>query len=188
MSAPFEELLPGGALLQALLDKAARSSMDRYELASAVGISYPYLTALISGKRPVAGIETTKLRKIAEFLDLSFIQVLMLAEIVVSTDFAKPKGASLDDALNHAIEQMRRDVDWGRVAPSPMERVEHINPPGYRHALGTPEREAADRESGDHPDRPAGKSDDGYQSRLTGRGPATGTRPGLALRPLSLLH
>jgi len=111
----------GGALIRALLQRAEELNLDKYGLAEAIEITYPYLNALSNGGRPVTGISHDKLRRIADFLNMTFVQVLMLAEIVKPEDFARDQEVDLERTLDRAIENMRSDAEWGRVAPSPDE-------------------------------------------------------------------
>lgn len=111
----------GGALIRALLQRAGELNLDKYALAEAIEITYPYLNALSNGGRPVTGISHDKLRRIADFLNMTFVQVLMLAEIVKPEDFARDQGMDLERTLGRAIENMRSDAEWGRVAPTPEE-------------------------------------------------------------------
>lgn len=111
----------GGALIRALLQKAEELNLDRYALAEAIQITYPYLNALANGGRPVTGISLEKLRRIADFLDMTFVQVLMLAEIIKPEDFTHENNHDLERTLDRAFENMRSDVEWGRVAPSQKE-------------------------------------------------------------------
>lgn len=113
-----KKYIEGGALIRALLKRAEELGLDKRQLAKAISITYPYLIALCNGNRSVQGIQHEKLRRIAEFLNLTFVQVLMLAEIVKPEDFARDQGDDLERTLDQAIRGMRADTTWGRVAPS----------------------------------------------------------------------
>ncbi|MEW6772348.1 MAG: helix-turn-helix transcriptional regulator [Bacillota bacterium] len=111
----------GSALIRAMFERAAVLGLNKYDLSREAGITYQYLAALSNGSRPVTGISHDKLRRIAGFLNMTFVQVLMLAEIVIPGDFARDQGIDLERTLDRAIENMRSDADWGRVAPTPEE-------------------------------------------------------------------
>jgi transcriptional regulator with XRE-family HTH domain len=113
--------IAGRELIRALIKRARELGMDKYELADAIGITYPYLIALSNGSRPIPGISHDKLRRMASFLGLTFVQVLMLAEIVKPEDFVVDQEERLDLSLERAIENMRMDEEWGRIAPSKSE-------------------------------------------------------------------
>jgi hypothetical protein len=110
--------IKGVGLVQALFKKAEQESLDKYDLCSHIGITYPYLNALSNGHRPISGIGLDKLRKIGEFLGLTFVQVQMLAEIISPSDFVKDKDELLEHQLNNAIEDMRANAEWGSASPS----------------------------------------------------------------------
>lgn len=110
--------LPGAALIHLVLDRAAQLDMDKHELCSAIDITYPYLNALSNGHRPIPGMSHEKLRKIAKFLRLPFMQVLMLAEIVTPEDFIHDSEDELEAASLSALLAMRSEPEWGRVAPT----------------------------------------------------------------------
>lgn len=111
----------GAALIRALIQKAEQLGMDKYQLATAIDITYPYLCALTNGTRPIEGVKHKKLRKIASFLGLTFVQVLMLAEIIHPQDFLKDQGEELEMSMRKAIDNMRAHHEWGGVAPLPEE-------------------------------------------------------------------
>ena len=113
--------LKGGALIEALIAKAGAMVIDKYTLAEKVGITYPYLCAISNGRRPVDGVREDKLRLMAEFLGLTFVQVLMLAGKVSPSDFLRDQGAELERAMVKALDNMRSHHEWGGVAPLPEE-------------------------------------------------------------------
>lgn len=113
--------LPGAALIKLLLQRGDDLGYSKQELADAIDISLPYLRALVKGARPINAIRREKFRNIATFLNLSYIQVLMLAEIVTPTDFAVDQPATLIAKIEGIWRNMRDDPDWGRVAPTPDE-------------------------------------------------------------------
>ncbi len=108
----------GGALLNALHARAEQLGLDRHTLSEAIDVTYPYLRALSNGGRPVSGLSEPKLRKIAEFLDRPFIQVMMLAEIIQPEDFLRPCETDLSELMENVIATMREHPDWQHVAPS----------------------------------------------------------------------
>lgn len=113
--------IPGSALIKALIQKAEKTGMDKHGLAAAINITYPYLCALTNGSRPIEGVDHKKLRKIAQFLGLTFVQVLLMAEIIEPQDFLKDQGEELNLAMTMAIDNMRAHHEWGGVAPLPEE-------------------------------------------------------------------
>jgi transcriptional regulator with XRE-family HTH domain len=110
--------LKGIALILSLFKKAEDLGLDKYDLCEQIGITYPYLNALSNGHRPVSGVSLDKLRKMGDFLGLTFVQTQMLAEIIKPEDFVQQKGESLNNQLNDAIESMRQNTEWGSAAPT----------------------------------------------------------------------
>ena len=121
VSSTPKKTIPGIALVNALITKSQKMQLDKYQLAKEIGITYPYLCAISNGGRPVSGIDHKKLRAIAKFLGITFVQVLMLAEIVEPQDFLKDQNEELDRAMTLAMDSMRAHHEWGGVSPLPEE-------------------------------------------------------------------
>lgn len=111
----------GMALLNLLIKRANDLNLDRKQLCNSIGITYPYLNALMNGHRDVAGIGLDKLRIMGGFLNMSFIQVLMLAEIVKPEDFAQYGGELLDSDLDRMYENLKNDPEWSIASPTQAE-------------------------------------------------------------------
>lgn len=112
---------PGMALLTQLIKHSNDLNLDRKQLCNSIGITYPYLNALMNGHRDVSGIGLDKLRIMAKFLNISFIQVLMLAEIVYPEDFAQYGGEMLDNDLDKMYENLKNDPEWRIASPTEAE-------------------------------------------------------------------
>lgn len=115
------DYVEGMALVNAMIRQATTLEIDKYKLSETIGITYPYLCAITNGTRPVGGISHDKLRSIAKFLDMTFVQVLMLAEIVKPQDFLKDQGQELERSMLLSMESMRMHHEWGGVTPTPEE-------------------------------------------------------------------
>lgn len=109
---------PGAALISALHKRAEERGEDRYQLAAAIGITYPYLRALSSGGRPVSGLSQEKLGNIADYLRVPRGTVMMMAGLLRPEDFVDTREASVDEQLDKIVTLMREHHDWSNVAPT----------------------------------------------------------------------
>ena len=78
---------PGAALLAMLLAAATHRQMQLQELATALGVTYPYIAQLRSGYRQVVNVSEEFLTKAAEFLQVPRMSVLLAAGRVRIQDF-----------------------------------------------------------------------------------------------------
>lgn len=110
--------LTGGALLRLILEKAERENLDRYALADRLGITYSYLTLILRGERDVPSISQDRLRRFGEFLEIPFIQVLMLAEIISSEDFLEGDEKTIEQEFDRVWTSLNNDPLWRGTAPN----------------------------------------------------------------------
>ncbi|WP_019334823.1 helix-turn-helix domain-containing protein [Pseudomonas syringae] len=84
-------------------------------IADITGVTQIYWNSMANGNRQIKSLGKDKLDKIAEFLDLPLIQVLILADYFVITDFFN--GKTLNDQLLLTLRKMQEDPQWAGYAP-----------------------------------------------------------------------
>lgn len=111
----------GAALVKVLIDRLNELGWDKNQAAEAIGITYPYLRALLNGARPLSGLSEDKLRNIAYLIRRTYAQTLMLAGSLRPEDFFEGQESAIKEQIDKAIEGMRRHPDWSNVAPNETE-------------------------------------------------------------------
>jgi transcriptional regulator with XRE-family HTH domain len=106
----------GLPLLAKIREEQDRRGYNLNELATALGFSKPYLTALFAFQRPVDRLNKEYMGNIAKFLRIPKAQVYCLAEILVPEDFVHDY--ALEEQLAEAFTRMRADPVWMNYAPS----------------------------------------------------------------------
>ena len=103
--------------LLCLLARKMRDSGDTQKSAAAkLGISYPYLQALLLGQRPVAQSSKSVLAAIASYLDIPVAQAYIWSGALTVEDFfRKPTLASELDAL---YEKLLHSAEFGAYMPT----------------------------------------------------------------------
>lgn len=101
------EVLRGGALIDQINDHADRNGLTQRAIAGTLGISESHYSQLLNRERDFASLPEEKLRLIAELLDVPYVSVLMLAEIVRPEDFFR--SSTIEDHVAFAFRTMRRD-------------------------------------------------------------------------------
>ena len=107
----------GGNLLLWSLARKRRDSGDSLQSAAAkLGISYPYLQALLRGQRQVAQSSKPVLAAIANYLDIPVAQAYIWSGALTAEDFfRKPTLASELDAL---YETLLQSAEFGAHVPT----------------------------------------------------------------------
>ena len=107
----------GGNLLLWRLARRMRDSGDSLQSAAAkLGISYPYLQALLRGQRPVAQSSKSVLAAIASYLDIPVAQAYIWSGALTAEDFfRKPTLVSELDAL---YEKLLHSTEFGAYMPT----------------------------------------------------------------------
>lgn len=113
--------IKGIALTRALVIRASDQGIDRTALADRLDMTEPFVRAVLSGARSLARINQDKLRGVADFLRMSYMQVLLLAEIITPADLLRDTDADLQRSLESALDAWERDQEWGHLAPTRQE-------------------------------------------------------------------
>ena len=106
----------GGALLAMLLNAATHRQMQLQELASALGVTYPYIAQLRSGYRQIVNVSEDFLTRAAEFLGVPRVQVLLAAGRVRIEDFYEPGDVSA--RVEPALRFIQSDGELGGSMPA----------------------------------------------------------------------
>jgi hypothetical protein len=112
-----EEMARPGAVLIALIFQAAKNKNLRpAETCDALGISYSYFTALRNGGKPISKISDEMVDKIAVFLQLPKIVVMLAAGQLKLEDFFYV-GEDIDSLLPVALNFIQNDPGFGPFMP-----------------------------------------------------------------------
>lgn len=90
-----------------------------HDAAAALGVSYPYLQALLRGQRPISQASKTVLAAMAEFLDIPVAQAYIWSGALTAEDFFRKR--SLDAELRGLYERLLAHPDFGAYAPTTQE-------------------------------------------------------------------
>lgn len=104
-------------LLWRLTVRARERGHTAHDLAHALGISYPYLQALLRGERPIAGASKSVLSAMAAYLGVSVAQAFVWAGVLVAEDFFYQP--TLQNNLSLLYDALLHDSDVGPFAPPP---------------------------------------------------------------------
>ncbi len=112
----LERGYPGLALSEEVRKKAEEQGISSVDFAGMIGLSPSYTNSLMGGSRPWDGTDRATKLKIAKFLGVPLINVLMLAGIVEPSDFMCDD--SIDALLDSAYIAIKSDKTWGGLCPS----------------------------------------------------------------------
>lgn len=114
---PEELARPGASLLALILDKANTQGLGPRELAQdALGVSYGYFAALRSGDKEIPKIGDDLVARMAEFLGLPKVAVLLAAGQLKLEDFYHDTEA-VHDHMQPALQFIQRDPEIGAYLP-----------------------------------------------------------------------
>jgi transcriptional regulator with XRE-family HTH domain len=107
---------PGAALMALLFEEAGRRGMNQGELADELGVHYSYLSGLRSGTNSVPKIGADLIGKIAAFMGLPRIAVMLAAGQLTLEDFYYAPDA-ISDYLVQALRTIQTDKVFGPITP-----------------------------------------------------------------------
>ena len=105
----------GAALARALDARAQSLGLSQKAAAHRVGFSEPYYALLMGGNRWFGAVEDAALKKIAEFLDVPMISVLLMSERVSPEDFFRR--TTLESQIDFVFSTMSTDKRWTSAMP-----------------------------------------------------------------------
>lgn len=113
-------LMKGSALMAKLWEKMLKDGISPATLADThLGIAYSYLMMLGRGDAPVSQLKVMQYEKMANYLGIPLMQVLLLAEAVKTEDFYYK--ADLPDRVEAVYTNMKQDPVYMGFAPNQQE-------------------------------------------------------------------
>lgn len=114
---PDELEKPGAALIALLLERAHTYQMTVDELATRIGVSYSYFAWLRRKKDAIPKIGTDVIERIAEFLELPKVAVMLLAGHLKPSDFDQiPQNTKIN--VENALRFIQSDPVIGPHMPA----------------------------------------------------------------------
>lgn len=114
-----EKTMVGSALIRLIREEQKKRNLTTNEIANLLGMSKPYLTAILSGERSVDRINASYLEAIAIFLNLPKAQIYNLAEILRPSDYVHQE--SIENSLAKVHQRLCSDVSLLHLAPTEAE-------------------------------------------------------------------
>lgn len=105
----------GAALARALDARAQSLGLSQKAAAHRVGFSEPYYALLMGGNRWFGAVEDQALKRIAEFLDVPMISVLLMSERISPEDFFRK--TTLESQIDFVFSTMFTDKRWTSAMP-----------------------------------------------------------------------
>ena len=105
----------GAALARALDTRAQSLGLSQKAAAHRVGFSEPYYALLMGGNRWFGAVEDQALKRIAEFLDVPMISVLLMSERISPEDFFRK--TTLESQIDFVFSTMFTDKRWTSAMP-----------------------------------------------------------------------
>jgi len=115
-----ERSLPGAALLTLLIEEGARRGLSTKELVASIKLTVSHFGMLRTGQRSVPRLGDDVLSRMAQFLGLSLVAVMLLAGRLQREDFVAPTSTHARE-LQSAMRQLQNDPAFaGYVTPKIM--------------------------------------------------------------------
>lgn len=108
--------VPGYKLLQKIFEVGASRGKQMREMADEMGISLSTLSHLRTGRRLATQLEREIIMRMAEWLELPPLAVMMLAEQVTLKHFYSQTDELTED-IERALSFIRKDSEWGGLMP-----------------------------------------------------------------------
>ena len=113
--APPKAVPRGGALSLALTKRIKDLQITQKEAATRIGISPSYFGSLMSFERWWGTLTRERLIAVANFLDVPTINVLMMAELVESSDYFKQSNVA--EEMEKALARLKGDARYATMMP-----------------------------------------------------------------------
>lgn len=109
--------VPGIRLINMLEHKLIDEDLPDRHIADLLGVTRIYWNAILAGRRSITMLPQPKMRKLAEFLNISLIQTYMLADFFESADLELRE--EVVERVNASRTKMAQDKSWAHMAPTP---------------------------------------------------------------------
>ncbi len=111
-----EKNYPGIRMVNMLKKRADRNNEVMSDVATHLGISLPYLSAIFRGVRPISGMSREAYVNAAHYLNLPVAQIYLLADVMKLSDFyAEQDAAGVCERIHDA---MSLDPKWAGYIPA----------------------------------------------------------------------
>lgn len=110
---------PGYTLLKMLFDKQKKDNLTVDSLAkNKLGVTGGYLTHLRNGSQSPESLSREVLEKVAAYLEIPYVAAMLYAGKLLPKDYYVEVLEGLEEQIEHAMEFIRHDPDWGPFMPS----------------------------------------------------------------------
>ena len=116
LSVEIGKSTPGYKLVKLIVEQAIEQNLTMTEVAGITGISSSTLSHLRRGRRFTTALERDIIDRLAEWMELPVIAVMILGEQVRMEDFYSPK-EDMDEAVERAMRFIISDPDGGAMIP-----------------------------------------------------------------------
>lgn len=106
----------GSRLIEMLKKRADKNQDAMHHVASHLGISSSYLSAIFRGIRPISGLQREALINASRYLNLPVAQVYLLADVMALSDFVAEQDA--DAICERVHDAMCLDPKWAGYVPA----------------------------------------------------------------------
>ena len=113
---PVEAERPGSVLLKLIYEEGFKRGLQISDIAAEIGVSYGYMAQLRNGLRSIPNISDEILQKIANFLQVPRLTLLLAAEKIKLADFYEP--TTLAHQIEVALKAMELDSQWVGFIPA----------------------------------------------------------------------
>lgn len=107
--------VPGALLITAINGEMRKRKQTQVETSVLLGLSKPYLAALLAGDRPLSGLGKDKIDAIARYLQIPAMQVRTMAEQISVDEFFCE--ITVEQEIDHAYQRMISDSLWCTFTP-----------------------------------------------------------------------
>lgn len=108
---------PGYKLIWKIHEKCINENIPSKELAEIIGVSQTTISYIFTGRKDVRELDKQIYTKLAFWLEMPVLSVMMLAELIVPEDFYTSEKQNLTRAIDRAITLILADPEWGAFAP-----------------------------------------------------------------------
>lgn len=116
LSIDIDKTTPGYKLVKLIVEQAVEQNLTMTEVANLTGISSSTLSHLRRGRRFTTALERDIIDRLADWMELPVVAVMILGEQIRMEDFYSPK-EDMEEAIERAMRFIISDPDWGAMIP-----------------------------------------------------------------------